>query len=1091
LATLIQVRRDTLTNWNTNNPVLANGEIAFVTDQNKFKVGNGSSNFSSLPYLQADAYTDSVILGTDTTGDYVAQVTASGSGISVTGSGESASVTISNTGVTSLTGTASEVEVSASTGAITIGLPSTINADTTGNAATATSLQTARTINLGGDLSGSASFNGTSDITINATVDSQSSVNSLTGTANEIEVSASVGDITLSLPTTINANTTGTAASLTTARTIALSGDVSGSVTFDGSASVDITTTIQPDSVSLGTDTTGDYVSSVSASGSGISVSGTGESALVTIQNTGVVSLAGSASQIAVSASNGDVTVSLPSAVTFPGTVTLNANPEQALQAATKQYVDAVAEGLHVHPSVATATTASVDLNDAPASIDGVNLSDGMRVLVKNQSNTADNGIYTYSASADALVRASDFNSTTEIAGGDFLFVTGGSTYDNTGWVQTEKITTLGTDPILFTQFSGAGTYLAGTGLELVGSTFNNIGVLSIAGTGNEIDVSASSGNITLSLPATINADTTGNAATVTNGALTTGKLSQFSATTSSELAGVISDETGTGSLVFASGPSLSGTPTAPTAAVDTNTTQIATTAYVIGQGYLKTSSASAAYQPLDSDLTAIAAIDPISSGMLKTDVSSSLSTWTTVTSNFGNNFDSSITSIDYGNDIWVAGGSYGKIRTSTNGSTWTTQTSNFGNTKILSIAYGNGLWIAGGESGQMRTSTDTTTWTTVTSNFSSSIFSIAYANGLWVAGGYYGIMRTSTDATTWTTVTSNFGNTNINSITYGNGLWVAGGDQGQIRTSTDGSTWTTVTSNFASNFTGRIFSISYGNGLWVAGGSNSNMRTSTNGSTWTTVTSNFGATRINSITYGNGLWFAGGYYGSMRTSTNGSVWTTVTSNLPDSSVGTIYSIAYANEVWVAGAAYGNMRKAIEETSTSWSIDTNAYLTSTAASSTYAPLVSPTLTTPNIGVATGTSFNSITGLSSTNPVMDGTVAVGTGTTVARADHVHPTDTSRAPLESPTFTGTLTSPTVLITTADTATAASHYIVETASDGILRPKTLANVQAEIVTNTQIQSVTVSPTAAGSTGIRRTTMSTSAPTGGNDGDVWLLYT
>jgi len=51
---------------------------------------------------------------------------------------------------------------------------------------------------------------------------------------------------------------------------------------------------------------------------------------------------------------------------------------------------------------------------------------------------------------------------------------------------------------------------------------------------------------------------------------------------------------------------------------------------------------------------------------------------------------------------------------------------------------------------------------------------------------------------------------------------------------------------------------------------------------------------------------------------------------------------------------------------------------------------SPTLTTPNIGTATGTSFNSITGLSSTTPAANGTAAVGTGTTTARADHVHPT-----------------------------------------------------------------------------------------------------
>jgi hypothetical protein len=58
-------------------------------------------------------------------------------------------------------------------------------------------------------------------------------------------------------------------------------------------------------------------------------------------------------------------------------------------------------------------------------------------------------------------------------------------------------------------------------------------------------------------------------------------------------------------------------------------------------------------------------------------------------------------------------------------------------------------------------------------------------------------------------------------------------------------------------------------------------------------------------------------------------------------------------------------------------------------------LTNKTLTAPVLGVATGTSFNSITGLSSTTPIVDGTAAVGTATTTARADHVHPTDTSRA------------------------------------------------------------------------------------------------
>jgi len=89
---------------------------------------------------------------------------------------------------------------------------------------------------------------------------------------------------------------------------------------------------------------------------------------------------------------------------------------------------------------------------------------------------------------------------------------------------------------------------------------------------------------------------------------------------------------------------------------------------------------------------------------------------------------------------------------------------------------------------------------------------------------------------------------------------------------------------------------------------------------------------------------------------------------------------------------------------------------------------SPTLTTPNIGVATGTSFNSITGLSSTNPAMNGTVAVGTGTTVARADHVHPSDTSRAALSGATFTGSIIAPAA--TTSITSIRLPHGTAPTA-------------------------------------------------------------
>ena len=119
----------------------------------------------------------------------------------------------------------------------------------------------------------------------------------------------------------------------------------------------------------------------------------------------------------------------------------------------------------------------------------------------------------------------------------------------------------------------------------------------------------------------------------------------------------------------------------------------------------------------------------------------------------------------------------------------WNTQTSNFGTSAISSVAYGNGVWVAGGSGGTLRTSTDNAvTWNTQTSNFGTSIIvSVAYGNGVWVAGGSGGPLRTSTnDAVTWNTRTTNFGTSTIFSVAYGNGVWVAGGGLGTLRTSTE-----------------------------------------------------------------------------------------------------------------------------------------------------------------------------------------------------------------------------------------------------------------------------------------------------------------
>jgi len=167
------------------------------------------------------------------------------------------------------------------------------------------------------------------------------------------------------------------------------------------------------------------------------------------------------------------------SGATFTGAVTLHADPSSAMHAATKQYVDAATAGLNVHESVDAATTANITLASAVENgdtLDGVTLATGNRILVKNQTTKSENGIYIVAASG-APTRATDYDSAGEVDAGDFIFVEAGTTNGKTGWVQTNTITTIGTDEIEFTQFSGAGTITAGTNISVTGgqvSVINN-----------------------------------------------------------------------------------------------------------------------------------------------------------------------------------------------------------------------------------------------------------------------------------------------------------------------------------------------------------------------------------------------------------------------------------------------------------------------------------------------------------------------------------------------------------------------------------------------------------------------------------------
>jgi len=136
-----------------------------------------------------------------------------------------------------------------------------------------------------------------------------------------------------------------------------------------------------------------------------------------------------------------------------------------------KTEIDQLVTGLDAKASVKAATTANITLS-APQSIDGVSLVAGDRVLVKNQTNTIQNGIYL--VAAGAWTRTADADGSGELKVGTYVLVTSGTTQANTGWViNTPGAVLPGTDSITWTQFNGLGHIEAGTALSKSGNVIS------------------------------------------------------------------------------------------------------------------------------------------------------------------------------------------------------------------------------------------------------------------------------------------------------------------------------------------------------------------------------------------------------------------------------------------------------------------------------------------------------------------------------------------------------------------------------------------------------------------------------------------